>query len=229
MPDEVPLLNFEANERQRNLANLAAVEDEITQRSDRLRTRILHFSEQFGIPEEDFWRDLDASPRGPLAATLAREARRQNIHENAAAAYVEALSHVSDFRKLPSVGNNALYVNSDGQILSGRQLAGAPRPSKSIDFQWTTAEITFYAAQKYTKAGGGNQDNQFNELERLLRNFQGRTNNGVALVVLVDGAYYDEGRLARLQGLVRLQSPFSYVVSVNELHALLGGIVQAEK
>ena len=85
MSDEVPWLGFEANERQRNLANLAAVEEEIAQRSGRLRTRILHFAEQFGIPEVDLWRDLDANPNGPLAATLAKEARRQNIHETAAA------------------------------------------------------------------------------------------------------------------------------------------------
>lgn len=229
MPDKVPWLDFEANERERNLVNLAAVEEEIAERSDRLRTRILHFAEQFGIPEEDFWRDLDANPNGPLAATLAKEARRQNIHENAAAAHISAMSHVIDFRKLPSVGNNALYVNSDGQILSGEQLAGAPRPSKSLDFQWNTAEIICYAAQKYTKAGGGNQDNQFNELAQLLRNFQGRTNNGVALIVLVDGPYYNEGRLARLQGLVRLQSPFSYVIGVNELHTLLEAIANADE
>ena len=229
MLEEVPWLDFEANERQRNLANLAAVEDEIAERSDRLRTRILHFAEQFGIPEEDFWRDLDANPNGPLAATLAKEARRQNIHETAAAAHVEALPYVSNFRKLPSTGPNAKYVNSDGQILSGEQLAGAPRPSKSLDFQWNTAEITCYAAQKYTKAGGGNQDNQFNEIEQLLRNFQGRTNNGVALIVLVDGSYYNESRLARLQGLVRLQIPFSYVASVNGLHFLLGQIAKAEE
>ena len=225
---QIEPLDFEANERQRNLANLSAVEEEIAQRSVRLRTRILHFAEQFGIPEEDFWRDLDANPSGPLAATLAKEARRQNIHETAAAAHVEALPHVSDFRKLPSTGPNAKYVNSDGQILSGEQLADAPRPSKSLDFQWTTAGITCYAAQKYTKAGGGNQDNQFNEIEQLLRNFQGRTNNGVALIILVDGPYYNESRLARLQGLVRLQSPFSYVVGVNELHTLLGQIVNAK-
>ena len=224
MSGEIPRLDFEANERRRNAENLADMAEEIAQRSDRLRTRILHFSAQFGIPEADFWRDLDANPTGPLAATLAREARRQNIHENAAAVFVEALPQVSDFRKLPSVGPNALYINRDGQILSGRQLAGAPRPSKSIDFQWTTAGLTCYAAQKYTKAGGGNQDNQFNEIEQLLRNFQGRTNNGVALFVLVDGAYYDQARLARLQGLVRLQSPRSYVANVNDLHVLLDEI-----
>ena len=229
MSGKAPCLDFEANELQHNLANLAAMEAEIAERSARLRTRILHFAEKFGIPEEDFWRDLDSNPNGPLAATLAKEARRQNIHETAAATHVEALSLVSDFCKLPSTGPNAKYVNSDGQILSGQQLAGAPRPSKSLDFQWITSGITCYAAQKYTKAGGGNQDNQFNEIEQLLRNFQGRTNNGVALVVLVDGPYYNESRLARLQGLVRLQSPFSYVVSVNELHTLLNDIAKVTK
>lgn len=65
MCQQVPSLDFEANERRQNLENLAGVEAEIAQRSDRLRTRILHFSEQFSIPEEDFWRDLDANPSGP--------------------------------------------------------------------------------------------------------------------------------------------------------------------
>ena len=226
MCGEVSGLDFEANERRRNIENLADVESEVAERSGRLRTRILHFAEQFGIPEEDFWRDLDDNPRGPLAATLAREARRQNIHENAAAAYVEAMPHVVDFHKLPSVGPRAMYINRDGQILSGQQLAGAPRPSKSLDFQWNTGEITCYAAQKYTKAGGGNQDNQFNEIEQLLRNFLGRTNNGVALFVLVDGAYYNEARLTKLRGLMRLQSPFSYVASVNELYPILEEIAE---
>ncbi len=229
MGEKIPRLDFEANEHQQNLANLADMKEEIAERSDRLRIRILHFAEQYDIPEEDFWRDLDANPNGPLAATLAREARRQNIHENAAATFIEALPFISDFRKLPSVGGNALYINSDGQILSGRQLSGAPRPSKSLDFQWRTATITCSAAQKYTKEGGGNQDNQFNEIEQLLRNFQGRTNNGVALIVLVDGAYYNEGRLARLLGLVRLQSPFSYVASVNKLQPLLRQIAKAKE
>ena len=81
------------------------------------------------------------------------------------------------------------------------------------------------AAQKYTKEGGGTQDNQFNELEQLLRNFAQRTYNQMALFILVDGAYYTEERLNLLQGLVRLQPPKSYVTSVNDLHHLLHNIV----
>lgn len=223
----IPSLDFDANERQRSAENLAEMAREVAQRSDRLRTRIMHFAAQYGIPEEDFWRDLDANPVGPLAAVLAREARRQNIHERAAAEFVAAMPNVSEFLRLPSSGKNAMYMNSDGQLLSGQQLAGAPRPSKSIDFQWTTAGVVCYAAQKYTKVGGGNQDSQFNEVEQLLRNFQGRVNNDVAFIALVDGAYYNESRLAQLRALTRLQSPYSYVTSVNELHQILNGIVNA--
>lgn len=217
-------LDFEANEQAINRANLREVEAEVANRSDRLATRIQHFSDQFGIPPEDFWRDLDANPTGPLAATLAKEARRQNIHEVAAADYVCRLPHVQRFQKLKSTGREALYVTGDGQIATGAALGNAPRPSKSIDFQWLTGGVTCYAAQKYTREGGGNQDNQFIELETLLRNFLPRRNNGVALFILVDGPYYTAARLAQLRGLVRQQTPFSYVTSVNELMPILQGI-----
>lgn len=225
MIQPVQPLDFEANERQINQNNLAEVEEEIAERSERLTTRINHFSTQFGIPEEDFWRDLEANPAGPLAATLAREARRQNIHEQAAAQYIDELPYVEDFQSLPSHGPNALYVTGDGQIVTGANLGAAARPSKSIDFQWQTGGITCYAAQKYTKAGGGNQDNQFIELETLMANFLPRRNNDTALFVLVDGPYYTEARLAQLRGLVRMQTPFSYVTSVNHLLPILQQMV----
>ena len=214
-------LDFEALEHQQNLHNLAEMEGEIRQMSERLRTRILHYAEQFDVAEADFWRDLRANPNGPLAAVLAREARRQNIHERAAADYVEQLPNINEFTNLPSSGPNACYINANGQIVTGRQLAGAPRPSKSIDFRWRTGAVTCYAAQKYTREGGGNQDNQFNEVQALLQNFLPRLNNHTALFVLVDGPYYTVARLNQLRGLVRLQDPRSYVASVNELVPIL--------
>lgn len=74
-------LDFESLEREVNRQNLLKVKHEVINRSSRLRKRIRRFSEQFGVPEEDFWAALEAEPLGPLASTLAREARRQNIHE----------------------------------------------------------------------------------------------------------------------------------------------------
>ena len=128
---------------------------------------------------------------------------------------------MEDFQKLKASGPEALYITGDGQITTGAALGQAPRPSKSIDFQWRTGAVTCYAAQKYTREGGGNQDNQFIELETLLRNFLPRINNNVALFTLVDGPYYTEAKLQHLRGLRRLQPPFSYITSVNELLPIL--------
>ena len=200
------------------------MQKEVQNRSPRLRKRILHFSEQFGLSELDFWKALEADPTGPLASTLAREARRQNIHEKHAADFITSMEHVSSFEKLPAAGANALYLNSDGQFVTRNQLGPAPKPSKSLDFQWNTQGIRCLAAQKYTKEGGGNQDSQFNELEQLLRNYLQRTNNGMALFVLVDGAYYNEDRLRQLYALVRERRPRSYVTSVNSLQDILNEI-----
>ncbi len=228
-PQAPELLDFERLEHLQNLDNLSEMVKEIPSRSERLATRIAHFSEQFDIPEQDFWRDLEANPTGPLAAVLSKEARRQNVHEKAAAEYVKTLCNVSQFIKLPSSGPNALYVNSDGLMVTNAQLAGARPPSKSIDFRWKLDSLTCYAAQKYTKVGGGNQDSQFNEVEQLLRNFLPRTNNDTALFVLVDGPYFDETKLSRLRALVRQQSPYSYVAGINDLQWLLDQIVAGKQ
>ncbi|MCY3915871.1 MAG: hypothetical protein OXG49_07645 [Chloroflexi bacterium] len=176
------------------------------------------------MPEHRYWDELQADPSGPLASTLALEPRRQNIHEKHAAEFIKKMDHVSDFQKLPAIGINALYLNSDGQFVTRGQLGGATKPSKSLDFRWTTNNIACFAAQKYTKEGGGNQDSQFNELEMLLMNFLQRTNNGMALFALVDGAYYNEDRLKQLDALVRERRPRSYVTSVNSLQDILHDI-----
>lgn len=216
-----PPLDFEANERAQNERNLAEVADEIAMRSDRVAKRIAHYSGHFGIPASEYWDALNADPTGPLASTLAKEARRQNIHERATAEYIANMPLVSDFRKLPAKGDNAIYITSDGQFVTGADLGDASKPSKSIDFAWQTGNITCYAAQKYIKEGGGHQLGSFIEMETLLTNFMPRRNNDTALFALVDGAFFTETRLNQLRGLVRLQSPFSYAVSVNELMPIL--------
>lgn len=219
-------LDFDAIERAQNRRNLDEVRREVLGRSERLGERIRHFSYQFGIPEEDYWEALENDPDGPMASVLAKEARRQNIHEKAAAEYVRGLDHVSQFQNLPGVGQNALYVNTDGQVVTRSTLGSARNPSKSLDFSWYTAGVYCIATQKYTKVGGGNQDSQFNEVESLLRNFQGRTNNSTALFVLVDGEYYTEGRMNRLRALCRTTAPKSYVTGVNSLQQILTRIVE---
>ena len=216
--------DFGAIERQQNIDNLQAMASEIADRSRRLSERVSNWAARVNLPEARFWEALEADPGGPLAAMLAMEARRQNVHEKAVADYVASLSLVAEFSKLPSSGNNACYINADGLVVTGSQLAGATKPSKSLDFRWVTGVVTCYAAQKYTKEGGGNQDSQYNEVQRLLRNFQQRTTNDTALIILVDGDYYTEERIALLRQLTRSQSPRSYVTGVAGLPQLLAQI-----
>ena len=108
-----------------------------------------------------------------------------------------------------------------------RRPRSADKPSKSIDFEWRTGPVTCYAAQKYTKEEGGNQDSQFIEVQQLLQNFQQRTTNDSALFVLVDGAYYHEERLVALRASTRMQSPRSYVTGVGGLPHILADIMAA--
>ena len=49
-----PPLDFEANEQRINRRNLDEVAAEVAERSARLATRIQHFSNQSGIPQDDF-------------------------------------------------------------------------------------------------------------------------------------------------------------------------------
>lgn len=127
-------------------------------------------------------------------------------------------------KKLKANGPDALYLNAAGQFVSGASLGRAPKPSKSIDFQWRTGNLTCYAAQKFTKEVGGNQDNQFNELERLLQDFRSCEVRSVAFFVVVDGPYYTPQRIRQLRQLIRTESPFSYVTGVEGIPRILAEI-----
>ena len=227
MQEQHAPLDFDAVEHRLNLDNLRHMAEEIPARSDRLATRIAHFSELFDIPEEAFWIALEADPNGPLAAVLAREARRQRLHETAAAEYIEGMRHVDNFLRLPFSGRNTLFINPEGQLITRGELGAAPLPSEAIDFMWQTGDTTCYAAQKYTREGGGNQDTRFDQTLRLLRNFQNHLDRYSALFVLVDGPYFDETRLERLEELVRIERPRSYVTSINGLQPLLNQLADA--
>ncbi len=229
MPDnhgQLPQLDFDEVEHQRNLENLDAMEEEIANRNDGLTERISHFSERYDLPMEAFWAALEANPRGPLAAVLSTDARRQNIHEEAAANFIRQLDNVKEFRELPRQGRGVHYIAEDGRIILRHQLRSRePRPSEAIDFTWQTYDITCYASQKYTREGGGNQDSRFDETVRLLSNFRQNLDENVALFVILDGAYFTDNMLEQLQELVKDEGPHSYIVAINDLQQIINQII----
>ena len=147
-----------------------------------------------------------------FAAIFAIEPRRQGMHETAAAEWIAGLPKIQDFKVLPKAGAQAVYVTSDGYVRKGMKVG------KSLDFTWRVGKTQFYAAHKYTKVGGGNQDSQFNEMRELLERFlRGTESASTVLVVIVDGPYYTEARMRTLRRFVRDRAPRSYAIPIEEL------------
>ena len=154
-----------------------------------------------------------------FAASFAKEARRTGFHEEMAAQWLTAFPSVQEFTTLPKSRGNALYVTGDGEVRRGSEIQG--RPSKSLDFRWRTGTTTCYAMHKYTREGGGTQDNQYREMRELLQQFLRCPDESCILIVIVDGPYYTEARMATLRRITRDHPPRSYVVHIEEVPGIL--------
>lgn len=141
---------------------------------------------------------------------FAKDPRRQNVYENIAAKWIQNIPGISDFKKLPSDGPEALYVQN-GRILRPQELANDNTP-KSIDFYWTVIlpgtdiEVKFYAAHKHTHEDGGSQDNQLEDLKNFTRAAcELKKDMGYRIISLADGDYYTKPRV-KLGGSCHLDS-----------------------
>lgn len=203
-------------------ANARDVADEAAQRSDRLMKRVDLYVWRFGFTAEQV---LDKIRTDPLfAAWFAKEPRRQSPHEQIAADYLQGFGSIFDFVRLKQTGHGALYLNRDGEILARKDIQG-DRPSKALDFEWTSPSgVRCLASHKYTKEGGGNQDSQFREQRTLLSNFQSRSTNNTALFVICDGPYYTEERMATLKMQCRTFPPLSFAVHIEEVPGIVANL-----
>lgn len=152
-----------------------------------------------------------------FAAFFSKEPRRQGFHEKIAADWLKEESSIRNFQILPKSGKNAYYIDSDGGMRKGMRRA----PSKSLDFRWTTGGIDFFASHKFTKEGGGNQDSQFKEMRDLLSKFQGSAEIDKALIIIVDGPYYTEDKMADLRRFLRDRPPRSYACPIQDVPGIL--------
>ena len=119
-----------------------------------------------------------------FACVFVKDPRKQNIYEKTAAKYISSIEGISEFKKLPNSGKNALYINK-GVLCHNKK-----GESKSIDFIWKFKDITFLASHKYTKDSGGGQDNQYNDIMHFLKN--SRENQDYYFLAICDGPYYLE-------------------------------------
>lgn len=206
-------------ERESWAKNARAVERRLDEDEPNLRKRIATFVRRFGFRIEEVRRKIRGDEM--FRAHFAMEPRRQGIHEKAAAAWIEALPGVEEFRILPKSGKNAVYITSDGELRPGL----AKRPSKSLDFFWKFGDYEIHAAHKYTLEGGGNQDSQFIEMRNLLEMFQkASAGSREVLLVIVDGPYYTEAKMADLRRFLRNSPPFSFAIPIEEIPSVMEGL-----
>lgn len=152
-----------------------------------------------------------------FAKWFAIEPRRQNPYEAIALDWLRDDPNIDDARKLPTSGREAYYVTSDGEIRKGMQ----DPPGKSVDFYWKTGTTEVFAYHKYTKHGGGDQDNQLGEMRETLRRFQGSRERDKILFVIVDGPYYDQRAMGELRRFVRDREPRSYACHIEDVPEIL--------
>ena len=74
---------------------------------------------------------------------------------------------------------------------------------------------------KFTRDSGGSQDTQFKEMRELLQQFLRCPDETCILLVIVDGPYYTEARMADLRRYTRAYPPRSYAVHIQDVPAAL--------
>ena len=195
--------DYEKRERLMWRKNAEDVSKRLDEGDEYLSKRIRLFVSRFGYDVEVVQEKIRTDRM--FAAHFAKEPRRQNIHESAAGEWLRAQKDVvQSFEKLPTSGKNAFYITGDGELRQD----GRTRPSKSLDFRWKSNGFTVFAAHKYTKEGGGTQDNAFREVRSLIEHFQkGAADDDIILLVIVDGPYYTKARMSDLKRFERENHP----------------------
>ncbi|GMO67412.1 MAG: hypothetical protein Ta2D_12990 [Rickettsiales bacterium] len=154
-----------------------------------------------------------------------KEPSKQNLYQNLAATYIKSLENVENFEVLASGGKNAIYL-TNGKIFTGKDLKDKSKDIKSIDFKWKKGETTFYASHKYTKDEGGSQDNQYEDIQKFLRNVIDNNEKNTIFLAICDGEYYQTkdsktGDATKIERLKKLTTYNSFVLTINDLKEFL--------
>ena len=211
--------NYENQEKRIWRKNAEEVVSKLDDRDKYILRKIDLYSWRFGVTKSEIEEEIRHNYM--FANWFAIEPRRQGLHEKTAATWLQKhKDFIHDFLILPKSGGEAVFVTSDGEIRKIKE--SKAKPSKTLDFKWRTGEYEVFAAHKYTKESGGNQDSQFNEIRDLLGKFQkGSEKKNRVLLAIVDGAYYTDSKIEKLTKMTRDKPPKSYVANIGQVIDIL--------
>ena len=190
------------------------VRDLLENQDPGLLRRIRTFCERFGFDETEVCKKINNDFM--FAHCFVKDAGKTGSHQKEAGKYLCKFPNlIRFFETLPGGGNNAKYIDQEGNIITGKKPSGI----KSLDFMWIagSTQIKCFAAHKFTRESGGAQDHQRNELIRLLQSFKGCDNEKIALFAICDGPYYNERTLSMLREHVRKEPPYSFACPIGDV------------
>lgn len=187
-----------------------------------LLKKIRKFAKKHGFGEKGVAQELKTNKY--FRATFSKDPGKQKIHENIAAKFIKKINGVSNFKQLPTGATLLL----GGGLISKKEVVklGARGKAKTIDFEWRVGNNHIVASHKYTKEGGGAQDNQYKDLQDFINEANRSNLKNTYFLAIADGEYYktkDTGagvtKLDFLKGLANRRNV--HAMSINELGSWL--------
>ncbi len=215
-------MNYQKEYKKQIKTNVSKVVSQIDDKQ--MKIKIKNWAEKFGYSFNTIKNKILKDEA--FRCIFAKDPAKQNIYENVASEYISSFDNVQEFKKLPSAGDDALYL-SNGKLLKGSELKNQAKDTKSIDFSWITNQTTVYASHKYTKDEGGAQDNQYADIQEFLKNARDCSLKNVMFIAICDGEYYQRrdsktGDNTKIERLKRLtDNKTSFVKTINNLYDFL--------
>jgi len=218
----IPTPNFEKKFIAAIRKNLRGVLAELESEDENLQRKIKTFSSRFAFVESRVKAKIREDEM--FRAFFAKDPGKQKIHENIAAAFIEKIPTVSNFKQL---AHDAFQLLG-GTVVPRKDVrkGGGTSGAKSIDFSWETRGVKIFASHKYTKSSGGAQDNQYRDLQDFIREANQSNLRATIFLAVADGNYYLTNdaetrttKLARLKKLANRETVFA--LSISELETFL--------
>lgn len=201
-------------------ANLVKVIEQLDAGDAGLEKKIATFSSRFAFAADAVEQKIRADEM--FRAFFAKDPGKQKIHENIAAAFIERMPGVENFKQLAHDG----LVVIQGAVRPRKEVRaeGATARAKTVDFMWDLHGTKIYASHKYTKQGGGAQDNQYRDLQEFIREANESNLRNAYFLAIADGDYYKSTdanahttKLQHLKDLANRRNVFA--LSIDELEA----------
>lgn len=227
MPNDLP--DYEKLFLRRCKTNHTEVVDSVQENEAGMIRKISTFCDRSGYSFDEVRQKILRDEM--FAFHFAKDPAKQNLFETAAGEYINSIECISNYKKLPSGGKEAVYVIQGGIFTSEeRRKFDIKKEAKSVDFYWECGDKKFYVFHKYTRQTGGAQDNQYADIRSFITSANDSSSDKNFFIAIADGAYFDTKNghddESKINSLKRLSNSGKgvYAVKINELNELLKSI-----